>query len=119
MELQEPEVPKGEEVPKGAAKVPIGAAKVPIGAAKVPIGGEVPIGTGEEFKQVYQQDLELERQLRRQNIIQLADGSHVQARPDGAGEVEPVPVDASQLERMRTDVDSTIARARAFQSTFL
>ena len=44
--------------------------------------------------------------------MQLADGSYVQVRPDGAGEVEPVPVDASQLERMRTDVGSTLARKR-------
>ncbi len=67
-------------------------------------------GTGEQLKQVYQQDLELVRQLWRQNINQLADGSYLRARPDGAGGVELVPVDVSQLERMRTDVASTISR---------
>ena len=46
-------------------------------------GGEVPLGAGEELKEVYKQDLVPERDLRRQNIIQLTDGSYLQARPDG------------------------------------
>jgi len=69
---------------------------------QAPAGGEAPPGRGEELKQVYKQDLALERQLRKQNIIQGVDGSYLRARPYGAGGVELVPVDASQLESMRT-----------------
>ena len=64
----------------------------------------------ERLKEVYEQDLALERQLRNKNIMQLADGSYIQARPDGAGGVELIPVDASRLDRMRTDVSLAISQ---------
>jgi len=45
----------------------------------------------EGLKEVYQQGQVLERELRRQNIVRLADGGLVQARTDGAEGVELVP----------------------------
>ena len=44
----------------------------------------------EELRKVYQQNQDIQRKLRRQNIIQLANGNYIQARPDGAGGVELV-----------------------------
>ena len=64
VELPELEVP---EVPRGEGSMLRG-------------GGEVPGGRGEGLKEVYRQDPALERGLRRQNIVRLADGSLVRAR---------------------------------------
>jgi hypothetical protein len=54
--------------------------ELPVGAAT-----EVPPEAEVGLEQVYQQNDEIERQLRRQNIIQLSDGSHIQAARDVGG----------------------------------
>ena len=79
VELQEPEAPKAPKAPK-ALEAPEGE--------QVPAGGQPPVG----LREVYRQGEALDMRLRKQNIIQVADGSYLQARPDGVGGVELVPV---------------------------
>ena len=81
VELREPQAPAGVT---GAA----GAGAGVTGAAGAGAGVQPPAG----LKEVYRQGEAQERQLRKQNIIQVADGSYLQARPDGVGGVELVPV---------------------------
>ena len=76
-------MPAGEQVPAGT-----GVQAPP----KEGAGLQAPREGGEELKEIYRQGQTLDRRLRKQNIIQVADGSYLQARPDGVGGVELVPV---------------------------